>query len=117
MTSKIAISLAMVFAVCIAPLRLPAQSCILSNAASEKACQPDCCANKTCCATSPKNVVPASQPLAKNSPGPELNAICPVVSSAILSYHGTATQPVAFANAASSAQSPPTPALLCTFLI
>jgi hypothetical protein len=55
-----------VLAMAIAPLRLPAASCILSNAPSPDGCRPNCCANKTCCAVSKKNTTPVSQPLYKS---------------------------------------------------
>jgi len=48
------------------PLQLPAASCILSNAPSHEACQMDCCANKTCCAVSKKNVAPIPHPLSQD---------------------------------------------------
>jgi hypothetical protein len=62
-----AILITVVLAMAVAPLRLPAASCILSNAPSPKACKMKCCANKTCCAVSEKNTGPASQPLAQHT--------------------------------------------------
>jgi hypothetical protein len=45
------------------PLQLPAASCILVNAPSEKRCRMDCCANKSCCAKPKESATPLSQPL------------------------------------------------------
>jgi hypothetical protein len=67
MRKSAAILLTVVLAMVVTPLRLPAASCILSNAPSQKACKMDCCANKTCCAVSEKNKGPGSQPLAQNA--------------------------------------------------
>lgn len=58
---------AIVLAMLIRPLQLPAASCILSNVASLDGCKPNCCANKSCCAVSKKNAQPFSPPLAKSS--------------------------------------------------
>jgi hypothetical protein len=66
MRKRAAILLAVVLALLARPLQLPAASCILSNAPSDKACKMDCCANKTCCAVSKKNVAPTSQPLSQD---------------------------------------------------
>jgi hypothetical protein len=54
---------AVVLAMLIRPLQLPAASCILLNAPSEQRCKMHCCANKTCCAKSKGSNAPASQPL------------------------------------------------------
>jgi hypothetical protein len=111
------ISVALAVALVAAPVASTARSCILVNAPSQKACQPSCCANKTCCATSSKNTAPASQPLAKADSGQQLNA----------TYFVTATLPFSSSEAGAeqfrlhvtslSAHSPPQLALLCTFLI
>jgi hypothetical protein len=66
MRKTAAILFTVVLAMFITPLRLPAASCILSNAPSREACKSGCCANKTCCAVSHKNAAPAAQPLAKH---------------------------------------------------
>jgi hypothetical protein len=47
MLGRILVSLAMAAALFSASARLPAATCILTNTVSEKACEPDCCANKT----------------------------------------------------------------------
>lgn len=67
MRNTAAILFTVTLAMFITPLRLPAASCILSNAPSHKACKMGCCANKTCCALSEKNKGPASQALAQNA--------------------------------------------------
>src|SRR5436190_3455441 len=83
MLGQITISLAMAVALMAAPLHVSARSCIVSDTAVNKACQPACCANKTCCATSQKTTGPVSEPLAKNGSASELNAPCVVMLSAI----------------------------------
>jgi hypothetical protein len=57
---------AVVLAMAVRPLQLPAASCILSNAPSPEGCKPHCCANKSCCADSRKNTMPVSPPLYKS---------------------------------------------------
>jgi len=66
MVSKIGTSIILAAAFFGASMRLPTASCILSNAPAEKACTPGCCANKTCCITSPNNTGPPVQLLAKS---------------------------------------------------
>jgi hypothetical protein len=110
------ISMAMAAALFTAPVGLAARSCILSSAPSQKACQPGCCANKTCCATSPKNTAPPSQPLAKADSGQQLSASCFVTALSFSSYEAGSEQ-FRFQPAAPLANSPPRLALLCTFLI
>jgi hypothetical protein len=109
-------SMAMAAALFAAPVGLAARSCILTNAPSPKACQPSCCANKTCCATSPKNTAPLSQPLAKADSGQQLSAICFAAALPLASREVGAEQ-FRFQAAAPLANSPPRLALLCTFLI
>jgi hypothetical protein len=99
-----------------APVGLASRSCILSNVASEKACKPSCCANKTCCATSPKNTAPQSQPLAKGDSSQQLKATGFVAALSFSSGEVGAEQ-FGFQAAAPLANSPPRLALLCTFLI
>ena len=65
---KITVSVAMALALFGGAMRLPAASCILSNAPSQEACKNKCCANMACCAVSHKNKGPASQPLAQQAP-------------------------------------------------
>jgi hypothetical protein len=116
MLSRIIISVAMAAALFTAPVGLAARSCILTNAPSQKACQPSCCANKTCCATSPKNTAPPSQPLAKADSGQQLSAIC-FAAALPLSSREVGAEQFRFHAAAPLANSPPRLALLCTFLI
>jgi len=99
-----------------APAGLAARSCILSSAPSQKACQSSCCANKTCCATSPKNTAPPSQPLAKADSSQQLSAIC-FAATLSLSNREVGAEQFRFQAAAPLANSPPRLALLCTFLI
>jgi len=108
--------MAMAAALFTAPVGLAARSCILTNAPSQKACQPSCCANKTCCATSPKNTAPPSQPLAKADSGQQLSATCFAAGLSLPSCEVGAEQ-FRFRAAAPLANSPPRLALLCTFLI
>jgi hypothetical protein len=109
-------SIALVAALGTVPLRVSARTCIVYNTPEEKACHMDCCANKTCCATSPKNTAPTSQPLAKSATSHELSAtLMPtvaVISPSLSNYQ----QSVPLA-CACSALSPPRLAVLCTFLI
>jgi hypothetical protein len=99
-----------------APVGLAARSCILNNAPSQKACQPGCCANKTCCVASPKNTAPPSQPLAKADSSQQLNAACFAAALPFSNYE-TEAQQFRFQAVAPLANSPPRLALLCTFLI
>jgi hypothetical protein len=66
MSKRAAILFAVVAAMLVRPLQLPAASCILSNAPSHETCKAKCCANKTCCATSKKDTKPVSQPLSQS---------------------------------------------------
>jgi hypothetical protein len=116
MLSRIIISMAMAAALFTAPVGLAARSCILTNAPSQKACQPSCCANKTCCATSPKNTAPPSQPLAKADAGQQLSATCFVIALSLPSCE-VGVEQFWFQAAAPLANSPPRLALFCTFLI
>jgi hypothetical protein len=108
--------MAMAAALFTAPVGLAARSCILSSAPSQKACQASCCANKTCCATSPKNTAPLSQPLAKADSGQQLKATGFVTALSFSSCEARAER-VRLEATAPSANSPPRLALLCTFLI
>jgi len=99
-----------------APVGLAARSCILTNAPSQKACQPSCCANKTCCATSPKNTAPQSQPLAKADFSQQLKATGFVAALSFSTCEAGAEQ-FRFQAAAPLSNSPPRLALFCTLLI
>jgi hypothetical protein len=117
MLSRIIISVTTAAALFMAPVGLAARSCILTNAPSQKACQPSCCANKTCCATSPKNTAPPSQPLAKADSGQQLSALCFATAALPLASCEVGVEQFRFHAAAPLANSPPQLALLCTFLI
>ncbi len=117
MRKQLTLALALVAALSVGALRLPAQSCLLSNSASEKACHPGCCANKTCCATSARNTAAPSQPLAKSSVTHELSAVVAQVTPTLLPDQGSATKLAVRSQAQSAAHSPPRLALFCTFLI
>jgi hypothetical protein len=116
MLSRIIISMAMAAALFMAPVGLAARSCILVNQPSQKACQSSCCANKTCCATSPKNTAPLSEPLAKGDSSQQPSAIGFVTALPLSSCEVGAEQ-FRFQATAPLANSLPRLALLCTFLI
>src|SRR6266536_4803505 len=116
MLSRIIVSTAMAAALFTAPVGLAARSCIPSSAPSQKACQSSCCTNETCCATSPKNTAPPSQPLAKADSGQQLSATC-FAGALPLSSFDVGAEQLRFQAAAPLANSPPRLALLCTFLI
>jgi hypothetical protein len=115
MFSGTSISVLLATAVFVAPMRLPAASCILSNAPSEKACLPGCCANKACCKTSHKNTTPPAQPFAKSGSDQNVVAI-PSTVSAIALIQAAADSSV-FSSAECTAHSPPPLALICIRLI
>jgi hypothetical protein len=85
MFSKVTVSVAVGLALFAATVRLPATPCFVTNTPSEKACQPGCCANKTCCATSHERTGPAVQPLAKSSPDQQNAATLPPIAGAFCS--------------------------------
>jgi len=108
--------MAMAAALFTAPVGLAARSCIFTNAPSQKACQPSSCANKTCCATSPKNTAPSSQPLAKGDSSQQVKA-AGFVAALYFSSCEAGTEQFQFQAAAPSVHSPPRLALFCTLLI
>src|SRR5437879_1424418 len=116
MLGRITISLAMAVALMAAPFHVSARSCIVSDTAVNKACQPACCANKTCCVTSPKNTAPASQPLAKSvSDQQSVAALSSQSALALLTPVAIASSFFSFED--SAAHSPPRLALTCILLI
>jgi hypothetical protein len=117
MLGRIAISVALVAAVAAAPIRMSARTCIVSDTPSQKACQPGCCANKTCCATSSKHTGPVSPPLAKSQSAPELNATGVATLGAIAPDYPSLDRQFSFSRAPSCAIASPQLAVLCTFLI
>jgi len=102
-------------ALLVAPVHLPARTCIISDAPIHKACQPGCCANKTCCATSQKNA-PVSQPFAKDNSTFEFNATCVPALNAPAPDHASLDRHLSSLRADSRAPCPQL-AVLCTFLI
>jgi hypothetical protein len=117
MLSRFAFSLLLAITLPLAATPLSARSCILSNVASEKACKPGCCANKTCCATSTRNKSTPSQPLTKADSSYKLDATCAALPAAISASREYATELFQLFNTASSGHSPPTLALICIRLI
>ena len=103
-------------AMAIAPLQLPAQSCVLSNIASEQACAPDSCANKVCCRDATKNTATAAQPLTTAAAAAQMIAPLPA-TVAIFLPSPRAPQQFVYASRMLGGHSPPRLALLCTFLI
>ncbi len=103
-------------AIAIAPLRLPAQSCVLSNVVSEQACAPGSCANKKCCRDAKKNTASAAQTMAKADATSQLIAPLPAKAALVLPSP-RAKQQFAYAKRTMGSHSPPRLALLCTFLI
>src|SRR5438093_5728751 len=117
MLSRIIVSLATAAVLLTAPAGLAARSCILSSAASEKACHSSCCANKTCCATSPNRAAPSSQPLAQADSSYKLSATCVGLVPAVSPSREFGAQQFLLSNAVSGAHSPSTLALICIRLI
>ena len=116
MLTKIGIAFALTAALAAAPLRGSVRSCIIYDAPLQKSCKMDCCANKKCCATSPKKTAPASQPLAKTDAAQQLPLSLPVASVGILPARSEHKH-VRVGHLIAPAHSPPQLAVLCTFLI
>jgi hypothetical protein len=116
MLSRIMISMTLAVALAAAPARISARSCILSNTSTQKACQPACCANKTCCEMSHKNTSPPAQPLAKSGSDQENIATLPSpVAVAVLNY--APVESFVFSSADRAVHSPAPLALICIRLI
>jgi len=117
MFSKISIAVMLATALFVAPMRVSAAACILSNAPSEKMCQPDCCANKACCETSHERTGPSVQPMAKaGSDYKSIATNAPAVAAAPATQL-TATKLRVSLSAECVAHSPPPLALICIRLI
>jgi len=117
MLSRIIISLAAAVAMLVTPIGSAARSCILVNAPSQKACQSPCCANITCCVTSPKNTASSTQPLAKSGSAPETIAVgAPAIAAASLHQSWEESRRCQI-DSGLVAILPPQLPLLCTFLI
>jgi hypothetical protein len=110
------ISIAVLAVFAAAPLGISAPTCILSNARSEKACQPGSCANKTCCATASKHAGSDAQPLAKPNLSSQLDLTGTVTTVAIAPSEAALDRQYSSPRAASCALAPQL-AVLCTFLI
>ena len=115
--SRIAISLAVAITVGVAAMPLSARSCILSNVASEKACKPQCCANKKCCETSDKNRATPAQPLDKSGADQQNIVASPSATAVVSVDQDTTPKLVLRLGANSLSHSPPTLALICIRLI
>jgi len=112
-----AILFAVVLAMLVRPLQLPAASCILSNAPDQQGCKPHCCANKSCCAVSKKNTQPVSLPLYKGGAVNQQPAIA-FVSVPLIDSIAVATSPQPLrASVSVRAHSPPPLAATCIRLI
>lgn len=99
-----------------ATVRLPAATCIVTNASSEKACKPGCCANKACCETSSKHTGPPAQPLAKSSIDQQ-NVTAISAIAAVTLVMPAATESHVFSSTECRAHSPRPLALICIRLI
>jgi hypothetical protein len=108
---------AVVLAMVVRPLQLPAASCILSNAVSPEGCKPNCCANKSCCAASKKNAQPAAPPLYKSSDVNQQVAIAFVSVPLIDSIAVAASPQPVCVSVPVRAHSPPPLATTCIRLI
>jgi hypothetical protein len=114
--SRIMISVGLAVALVATPAHISARSCILANAPTQKACQPACCANKTCCETSHKNTSPPTQPLAKaGSDQGNIATLPSPVAVAALNY--APAESFVFSSADRAVHSPATLALICIRLI
>ena len=116
MFPKVTVSVAVALALCAATLRLPAAPCIVTNTPSPEACQPGCCANKACCATSHQRTGPPVQPLAKLSSDQQNVATIPATIVFALPVQA-ATESRVLSSAERMAHSPPLLSLTCIRLI
>jgi hypothetical protein len=117
MRKTAAILFTVVLAMFVTALRLPAASCILSQARSHEACKSNCCANVTCCAVSKENTGPASQPLLQSDAAKQYPlgfvAIAPIGSG----FQLPRVEQISFASQPVRAHSPPPLAATCIRLI
>ena len=116
MFRKIGVSGVLLLALFVAPVRITAASCALSNAPSETACEMGCCANKCCCETSEKNTSPSAQPFAKAGSDQQNIAALPVAAP-IAIFKQFAEESAVFPSAEWTAHSPAPLALICIRLI
>jgi hypothetical protein len=114
MVGKLIMSVLVAGSLGAASVKVPSPSCISASTVSAQACQQGCCANKSCCATSSKRTSVPSQPLIKA--GFELAAVVAKPTEVLLPIEAQAPRgPIILA--LSFGHTPPTPVLLCTFLI
>jgi hypothetical protein len=112
------ILIAVVLAMAVRPLQLPAASCIPSNAPSQENCKPNCCANKRCCALSQKSNVPVSQPLYQSGDAKQQQQVVGFIAIARIDWPAAATSAQAISPVALlRAHSPPPLAANCIRLI
>jgi hypothetical protein len=116
MMGKVTVSVAIGLALFVATVRLPATPCFVTNTPSEKACEPGCCANKTCCLTSHERTGPPVQPLTKSNADQHNFIAAPAVVGGGLFFQ-CARESHVVSKAESSRHSPPTLALICIRLI
>jgi hypothetical protein len=116
MFRRVTVCLAVVAALFSASVRLPAAPCIVTNTPGPKACEPGCCANKACCATSHQRTGPPVQPLAKSGLDQQNFAALPATTAPLLTLSITRESKFV-SHAEPVAHSPPRLSLLCTFLI
>jgi len=116
MFRRVMVSFAVVAALFSATVRLPAAPCIVTNTPGPKACQPGCCANKACCATSHQRTGPPVQPLAKSGLDQQNFTALPATTAPLLTLSITRESKFV-SHAEPVAHSPPRLSLLCTFLI
>jgi hypothetical protein len=117
MVSRITVSVAVALALFTAAVRVPAgATCIITNTSSEKACEPGCCANKSCCATSHERTGPPVQPLAKSS-SDQQNVTAISAAVVFVLPVQVATKSRILSSAECKAHSPPPLALSCICLI
>jgi hypothetical protein len=90
---------------------------MLSSAPEQKACNPGCCANKTCCATSNEHKSSSSQPLGKADSNYKPSATSIAVAAVVSPSSESGAQVILQSNAAFRAHSPPPLALICIRLI
>src|SRR5262249_1937519 len=114
---RIVISVAMTAVLFVAQAGFAARSCILSTAPVQQPCKPGSCANKTCCATSNQHKSSTTQPLAKNDSNYQLSGSAGPLTTTVPPSFEIGVQLFPRSNAAFSAHSPPTLALICIRLI
>ena len=116
MLRRVTVGLVVVAALFSATVRLPAAPCVVTNTPGPKACQPGCCANKACCATSHQRTGPPVQPLAKSGLDQQNFTALPATIAPLLTFSSSSESRIVF-HAEPVAHSPPLLSLLCTFLI